>query len=85
MCNEAGKLGKPIIADGGIKYSGDIVKAIATGGHVVMLGSFLQVQESPGETEIFQGDDLKYIVVWDQLLQWKKDLKIVISKKMQKN
>ena len=50
----------PIIADGGIKYSGDIVKAIAAGGSVVMLGSLLAgCEESPGETEIFQGRQFK--------------------------
>lgn len=53
---EAEKHGVPIIADGGIKYSGDIVKALAAGGHAVMLGSmFAGVSESPGETEIYQG------------------------------
>lgn len=52
--------GKTIIADGGIKYSGDIVKALAAGGHAVMLGSLLAgVSESPGETEIFQGRRFK--------------------------
>ncbi|WP_431028535.1 IMP dehydrogenase [Lysinibacillus sp. LZ02] len=52
--------GKSIIADGGIKYSGDIVKALAAGGHVVMLGSLLAgTSESPGETEIFQGRRFK--------------------------
>jgi len=52
--------GVPIIADGGIKYSGDIVKAIAAGAHAVMLGSmFAGVTESPGETEIFQGRQYK--------------------------
>jgi len=57
---EAMKHGKTIIADGGIKYSGDIVKAIAAGGHAVMLGSMLAgVSESPGETEIFQGRRFK--------------------------
>ncbi|PQD93663.1 IMP dehydrogenase [Pradoshia eiseniae] len=57
---EARKHGKTIIADGGIKYSGDIVKAIAAGGHAVMLGSMLAgVTESPGETEIFQGRRFK--------------------------
>lgn len=57
---EARKAGKAIIADGGIKYSGDIVKALAAGGHAVMLGSMLAgVSESPGETEIFQGRRFK--------------------------
>ena len=57
---EARKQGKTIIADGGIKYSGDIVKALAPGGHAVMLGSLLAgVSESPGETEIYQGRRFK--------------------------
>ena len=57
---EARKYGKAIIADGGIKYSGDIVKALAAGGHAVMLGSLLAgTTESPGETEIFQGRRFK--------------------------
>ena len=50
----------PIIADGGIKYSGDIAKAIAAGGNVVMLGSLLAgCEESPGETEVYQGRQFK--------------------------
>lgn len=58
--NEARKYGVPIIADGGIKYSGDIVKALAAGGHAVMLGSLLAgVSESPGEREIYQGRQFK--------------------------
>ncbi|USK59893.1 IMP dehydrogenase [Peribacillus asahii] len=57
---EARKHGKTIIADGGIKYSGDVVKALAAGGDAVMLGSLLAgVTESPGETEIFQGRRFK--------------------------
>ncbi|WP_047983430.1 IMP dehydrogenase [Ornithinibacillus californiensis] len=52
----AAEYGVPVIADGGIKYSGDITKAIAAGAHAVMLGSmFAGVSESPGETEIYQG------------------------------
>ncbi|HIS29602.1 MAG TPA: IMP dehydrogenase [Candidatus Avamphibacillus intestinigallinarum] len=50
----------PVIADGGIKFSGDIVKAIAAGASAVMLGSiFAGVTESPGDTEIFQGRQYK--------------------------
>jgi len=57
---EAVKHGVPIIADGGIKYSGDIVKAIAAGADVVMLGSLLAgTEESPGEIEIYQGRSYK--------------------------
>ncbi|MDQ0228661.1 IMP dehydrogenase [Metabacillus niabensis] len=57
---EARKHGIAIIADGGIKYSGDMVKALAAGGHAVMLGSLLAgTSESPGETEIYQGRRFK--------------------------
>jgi len=54
------KYGIPVIADGGIKYSGDIVKAIAAGAQVVMMGSMLAgCEEAPGETEIYQGRQFK--------------------------
>ncbi|MGC8838305.1 MAG: IMP dehydrogenase [Anaerolineae bacterium] len=53
---EAAKYGVPIIADGGIRYSGDIVKALAAGASVVMLGSMLAgLEECPGETIIYEG------------------------------
>ena len=56
----ADEYGVPVIADGGIKYSGDIAKALAAGGSVVMLGSLLAgCEESPGEMEIFQGRQFK--------------------------
>lgn len=56
----AAKYGIPVIADGGIKYSGDITKAIAAGADVVMMGSLLAgCEESPGEFEIFQGRRFK--------------------------
>ncbi len=60
-CYAAAKeYGIPIIADGGIKYSGDIVKAIAAGGSVCMMGSmFAGCDESPGEFELFQGRKYK--------------------------
>jgi IMP dehydrogenase len=52
--------GIPLIADGGIRYSGDIVKALAAGGHSVMLGGMLAgVEESPGDTIIFNGRKFK--------------------------
>ncbi len=56
----AKEYGVPIIADGGIKYSGDITKAIAAGGSVCMMGSmFAGCEESPGEFELFQGRKYK--------------------------
>jgi IMP dehydrogenase len=54
------KYAVPIVADGGVKYSGDVTKAIAAGAHAVMLGSFLAgTEESPGEMVIFQGRTYK--------------------------
>ena len=60
-CSEqADKMGKKVIADGGVKYSGDIVKAIGAGGAAVMIGSlFAGTTESPGELEIYQGRSFK--------------------------
>lgn len=56
----AAPFGVPIIADGGVKYSGDIAKAIAAGASVVMLGSLLAgCEESPGDTEVYQGRQFK--------------------------
>ncbi len=56
----ADKFGKRIIADGGIKYSGDIVKALAAGGSAAMVGSLLAgTLESPGEVELYQGRSYK--------------------------
>ena len=54
------KKGVPLIADGGIRYSGDIAKAIVAGAHCVMIGSlFAGTEESPGEVELFQGRSYK--------------------------
>lgn len=60
-CAKAAKpYGVPVIADGGIKFSGDIPKAIAAGAHVVMLGSlFAGTEESPGEIVMYQGRSFK--------------------------
>lgn len=59
-CKVAAKHGIPIIADGGIKYSGDIVKAIGCGAHCIMIGGlFAGTEESPGETILFQGRSYK--------------------------
>jgi IMP dehydrogenase len=56
----ARQYGVPIIADGGVKYSGDVAKAIAAGANTVMIGSlFAGVDESPGETILFQGRSFK--------------------------
>ncbi|MFZ7102606.1 MAG: IMP dehydrogenase [Peptococcaceae bacterium] len=58
--NEAKKYQIPIIADGGIKFSGDVAKAIAAGADIVMIGSlFAGTEESPGEIEIYQGRSYK--------------------------
>ena len=60
-CVEIGrKYGVPVIADGGIKYSGDVVKALAAGACAAMMGSlFAGCEEAPGEVEIFQGRSYK--------------------------
>jgi len=54
------RTGVPLIADGGVRYSGDVAKALAAGAHAVMLGSlFAGTEESPGEIELFQGRSYK--------------------------
>ena len=61
QCAEMGdKYGIPVVSDGGIKYSGEIVKALAAGAKTVMLGSMLAgCEEAPGDTEVFQGRQFK--------------------------
>jgi IMP dehydrogenase len=59
-CKEANKHNIPIIADGGIKYSGDITKAIGIGAHAIMIGSlFAGADETPGDTFLYQGRTYK--------------------------
>ena len=60
MAEALEKLGVPLIADGGVRYSGDVAKALAAGAHTVMLGSlFAGTEESPGDIELYQGRSYK--------------------------
>lgn len=82
----ANSYGIPIIADGGIKYSGDITKAIAAGANVCMMGSmFAGCDESPGTFELYQEENIKYIVEWDLSQLWRMAARIVISRRMQRS
>jgi len=65
VSNALRDFGIPVIADGGLRYSGDIVKALAAGAHSVMAGSmFAGVDEAPGETILYQGRKLKSYRIW---------------------
>ena len=78
--------GVPLIADGGLRYSGDVVKALAAGGSSVMIGSLVAgTEESPGETIIFNGRKFKTIAEWARWKQWSRKMvqKIAISKATQ--
>ena len=80
---EASKYGIPVIADGGIKYSGDIVKALAAGGSVVMVGSLVAgCEESPGDTEIYQGRQFKVYRAWAVSEQWAKAVQTDTSRQV---
>lgn len=76
-CAEAAKpYGIPVIADGGIKYSGDIVKALGAGASICMMGSiFAGCEESPGATELFQGRKFKVYRGMGSLAAMKKGSK----------
>lgn len=87
-CYEVAKeYGVPIIADGGIKFSGDIVKAIAAGGSVCMMGSmFARCDEAPGDFELFQGQvNTRYTEAWEVLLLWKMVARTDISRQMRRS
>ena len=78
--NAAKEYGVPIIADGGIKYSGDMTKAIAAGANVCMMGSmFAGCDESPGSFELYQGRK------WDPSQRWRTEVKTVIFRPMRRN
>lgn len=71
--------GIPVIADGGIRYSGDIAKAIAAGASCVMVGSmFAGTEEAPVKSNFIKGEHLNLTEVWVPLVQCQKDLPIVI-------
>ncbi len=86
-CYAAAKeYGIPIIADGGIKYSGDVTKAIAAGANVCMMGSmFAGCDESPGTFELYQEENIKYTAVWDLSQLWRTEVKTVTSRRMRRN
>jgi len=82
----AKEYGIPVIADGGIRYSGDITKALAAGADVVMIGSlFAGCEESPGECEIYQGRRFKVYRGMGSLSAMKAEARIDISRKMLQN
>ena len=75
------KLKSYLIADGGIRYSGDIAKALAAGSDSVKFGSiFSETEEAPGEIELYQGRSYKSYRGMALSLQWKKALLRDISK-----
>ncbi len=73
--------GVPLIADGGLRYSGDVVKALAAGGYSVMIGSLVAgTEESPGDTIIFNGRKFKSYRGMGLWKRWRMVLKTVTSK-----
>ena len=82
----AKEYGVPVIADGGIKYSGDMTKALAAGANVCMMGSmFAGCDEAPGTFELYQGRKYKYTAVWDLSQLWRTEVKTVTSRRMRRN
>ena len=82
----AKEYGIPIIADGGIKYSGDLTKAIAAGGSVCMMGSmFAGCDESPGTLSCTREENTKYTAAWVPSQRWRTAARIVTSRAMRRN
>ena len=83
----AKEAGIPIIADGGIKYSGDMTKAIAAGANVCMMGSmFAGCDESPGRfRNCSREENTKYTVEWDPSQPWRTEAKTVTSRPAPRN
>ncbi len=82
----AKEYGIPVIADGGIKYSGDLTKAIAAGGNVCMMGSmFAGCDESREHLSCIREESIRYIVAWVLLQPWKTEARTVTSSLMPKN
>lgn len=86
-CYEVAKQsGIPVIADGGIKYSGDMTKAIAAGANVCMMGSmFAGCDEAPGTFELFQGRKYKVYRGMGSIAAMETEAKTVTSRKVQRN
>ena len=81
-CKAAKKANVPVIADGGIKYSGDMAKALAAGAECAMVGSFLLARKKrPAKSFYIKGVAISLIVEWDLFLLWRVALRIDISKK----
>ena len=82
----AKEYGIPVIADGGIKYSGDMTKALAAGGNVCMMGSlFAGCEEAPGSIELYQEENTRFIAAWAPSQPWKTAARTATSRRVPGN